>query len=100
LVVPENQPRLDWTMILACTDLLVFARDERGMLPEHGQVTVRSLERDPIASNALTRPVRTTDTRFPFLASGDYRVVIDRGGERSESKLKVARRDIRLRLRP
>lgn len=76
LVVPANQPRLDWTMILACTDLVVFARDERGMLPEHGQVTVRSLERDPMASNALTRPVRTKGTRFPLLAPGDYEVSV------------------------
>ena len=76
LMVPQNQPRLDWTMALACSHLVVFARDERGMLPDGGKVTIRSLEEDPIALNALTRPVQATGTRFPFLPPGDYEVQV------------------------
>ena len=76
LMVPQNQPRLDWTMALACSHLVVFARDERGMLPDGGKVTIRSLEEDPIALNALTRPVQAKGTRFPFLPPGDYEVQV------------------------
>ncbi|MFT4513971.1 MAG: hypothetical protein ACI89X_003539 [Planctomycetota bacterium] len=51
------------------------------------------------------RQVRSLPTRFCqrfrlSLPPGDYRVVTDRGGERSARELKVARTDIRLRLRP
>lgn len=35
-----------------------------------------------------------------FLPPGDYRIVIDRGGVKTEHALRVDRRDIRLRLRP
>lgn len=73
-VVPQNQPRLDWIVVLACVDLVVFTRDERGMLPEGAQVTVRSLEKDTMATNKLSLPVATKGTQFRFLPPGDYEV--------------------------
>jgi len=37
---------------------------------------------------------------FSYLPPGDYRIVVDRGGDKREHALRVDRRDIRLRLRP
>ncbi|MFN3241655.1 MAG: hypothetical protein ACE37K_09105 [Planctomycetota bacterium] len=49
-------------------------------------------------------PVHSRGERCSHFAGhlpvGDYRIVIDRGGSRSETGLQVGRRDVRLRLRP
>jgi hypothetical protein len=49
-------------------------------------------------------PVHSRGERCSHFAGhlpvGDYRVVVDRGGSRSETGLQVGRRDVRLRLRP